>query len=119
VEEQHYIDETGKGVACDKCGGTYYEGEFPFCKGSPADHGKMHGFDEAFEPYVDIQLLSKKDPRCTSVNEFGQRGVPINSRSERRALMKAEGLQYGSQKFDTKRGKIRYVDQGSTRNKGF
>ncbi len=56
----------------------------------------------------DTQLLSVKDPRCTSVNELGIRGVPINSRSERQAIMKSEGLQFGSQKFDTKRGKVLY-----------
>lgn len=95
---------------CDKCGSEYGIGDFPFCKGDPKDHGQMHGFDEGFTPYVDIQLLDKKDPRCTSTNEFGMRGVPINSRSERRQLMKELGLQFGSQKFED-RGKKQYFDQ--------
>ena len=116
-EEQTYTEDNG--VKCEKCGGTFYEGDFPFCRGDKAAHGKMYGFDESFEPYVDIQLLPKKDPRCTSVNEHGLRGVPISSRSERRALMKELGLQYGTQKYDEKRGKVRYLDQGSARNKGF
>jgi hypothetical protein len=97
-------------IPCEKCGGVYGIGDFPFCKGSKQDHGKMHGFDEAFEPYVDVQLLEKKDPRCTSTNALGMRGVMINSRSERRQLMKEQGLQYGSQKFED-RGKKQYYDQ--------
>ena len=104
-EKQHYV---GDAIKCEKCGGEYGIGDFPFCKGNPDDHGPMHGFDDAFEPYVDIQLLQKKDPRNTDTNEIGIRGVPINSRSERRALMKEQGLQYGTQKFDTKRGKVLY-----------
>ncbi len=116
-EEQSYTEDGG--IKCEKCGGTFYAGDFPFCKGDKSAHGPMHGFDDAFLPYTDIQLLSKTDPRCTSVNEFGQRGVLIGSRSERRALMKELGLQYGTQKYDEKRGKVRYVDQGSKTSKGF
>jgi hypothetical protein len=68
----------------------------------------MHGFDDSFEPYVDVQLLPKTDPRCNSVGPGGVKGVWIGSRSERRALMKEQGLQYGTQKFDDKRGKVAY-----------
>ena len=92
---------------CEKCHGTVRLGDFPFCKGSKGDHGPMSGFDEAFEPYVDTQILSRDDPRATAVNNLGIRGVQINSRSERRALMKEQGLQYGSPKFDS-RGKTLY-----------
>ena len=95
-------------VKCEKCGHTYGIGDFPFCKGSPADHGQMRGFDDPFEPMVDVQLLPHTDPRCTGTNALGMRGVPINSRSERRAYMKELGLQYGTQKFDEKRGKVIY-----------
>ncbi len=94
-------------VKCDKCGGEYGIGQFPFCRGNVQDHGQMQGFDDAFEPYVDTQLLDRKDPRCDSVDSRGVRGVMINSRSERRQLMKSLGLQYGSQKFD-ERGKKLY-----------
>jgi hypothetical protein len=112
MEDQKYIEsEDGKTVVlCEKCGGTYVEGAFPFCKGVPENHGEMHGFDEAFEPYVDTQLLPATDPRCTGVNERGARGVPIGSRSERRAYMKELGLQYGTQKW-VDRGKTLYFDQ--------
>ncbi len=109
-EEQSYTEDGG--IKCEKCEGTYYEGEFPFCRGDKSAHGKMHGFDEPFLPYTDIQLLPKNDPRCTSVNEHGLRGVPINSRSERRAYMKELGLQYGTQQYDQKRGRVKYVDHG-------
>ena len=94
-------------VKCEKCGAEYGVGQFPFCKGNQSDHGVMQGFDDAFEPYVDTQILDRKDPRCTSVDPRGVRGVTINSRSERRGLMKQQGLQYGSQKFE-ERGKRLY-----------
>lgn len=97
-------------ISCEKCGGEYGIGDFPFCKGNKQDHGKMHGFDDAFEPYVDVQLLQSTDSRCTSKNELGMRGVQINSRSERRQLMKEQGLQFGSQRFED-RGKKQYYDQ--------
>jgi hypothetical protein len=99
-------------VTCEKCGAEYGIGQFPFCRGNVQDHGQMQGFDEAFEPYVDCQLLDRKDPRCDSVNKFGVRGVLINSRSERRNLMKSLGLQYGTQKWD-RRGETKYFDRGS------
>lgn len=94
-------------VKCEKCGGEYGIGDFPFCRGNVQDHGQMQGFDDAFEPYVDTQILDRSDPRCTSVNHLGMRGVMINSRSERRQLMKSLDLQYGSQKFE-ERGKKLY-----------
>jgi hypothetical protein len=92
---------------CEKCCATVGVGSFPFCKGNPGDHGTMYGFDEAFEPYVDTQLLAREDPRVQDTNNMGIPGVMINSRSERRALMKQQGLQYGSQKFEN-RGKTLY-----------
>lgn len=109
MDEQFYKDE--KTIHCEKCGADYGEGQYPFCKGNKDDHGTMHGFDDAFEPYVDVQLLDSKDARCTSTNSLGMRGVPINSRSERRQLMKELGLQFGTQKFED-RGKKQYYDRG-------
>lgn len=103
--EQEYVDD--KTIHCEKCGSNYTAGQFPFCKGIAANHGQMHGFDDAFEPYVDTQLLDRKDPRCDSVDSRGVRGVFISSRSERRELMKSLGLQFGSQKFED-RGKKLY-----------
>lgn len=94
-------------VKCEKCGGEYGIGDFPFCKGDPKGHGQMGGFDDPFEPYVDTQLLEAKDPRCDGINERGARGITINSRSERRALMRQLGLQFGSQRFEP-RGKTLY-----------
>jgi hypothetical protein len=107
VEEQYYKDD--KTIHCEKCGSDFGEGQFPFCRGIAANHGTMQGFDDPFEPYVDTQLLDRKDPRCTSVNERGAKGVQINSRSERRAYMKELGLQYGTQKFE-ERGKRLFFD---------
>lgn len=37
-----WFDLWGRGdrrsVACEKCGGRVYEGDWPFCKGNPRDH---------------------------------------------------------------------------------
>jgi hypothetical protein len=109
-EPDYKQEDVEGGVFCEKCGSVYGKGGFPFCKGYPESHGKMHGFDEAFEPYVDVQLLDRKDPRCTAVNEQGVRGVPISSRSERRQIMKEQGLQFGTQKFDERRGRVQTWD---------
>lgn len=106
--EQEYVDETGQGVKCEKCGGTYGSGDYPFCKGYPESHGKMGGHNDPFTPHVDIQLLDRNDPRCTGVNELGIRGVPLTSRGDRARIMKEQGLQFGTQKFDEKRGKVLY-----------
>jgi hypothetical protein len=93
---------------CERCGHVFHVGSYPYCKGYKDSHGKMGGHHDAFEPYVDIQLLDHKDPRCTSTNELGIRGVPITSRSQRLAIMKQQGLQFGTQQFDEKRGKVSY-----------
>jgi len=119
TEEEKRLLKAGKLVECERCGAIYGINDFPFCKGSKEDHGPMRGFDDPFEPYVDTQLLQHKDPRCTSTNELGVRGVPISSRSERRAMMKELGLQYGTQKFDEKRGNVIYGGAAtSEREKG-
>ncbi len=98
-------------VKCEKCGAIYGIGDFPFCRGRKEDHGPMSGFDEAFEPYIDTQLLDRKDSRCDAVDERGVRGKYIGSRSERRNLMKMLGLQYGTQKFE-QRGRKHFVMGG-------
>ena len=111
--EQAWIkDEKGRTlVECGRCGGRFREGVFPFCRGNPLDHAPMGGFDDPFDSYVDSQILDWKDPRCTERNEIGMPGVAIRSRSERRALMKELGLQYGTQKYDS-RGKTKYFIMG-------
>ena len=115
MEDQEYTDETGKFVKCEKCGGTFGGGMYPFCKGNPSDHGVMGGHNDPIEPYVDTQLLSPKDPRCTGVNELGHRGVPITSRGDRKVLMRELGLQFGTQKFDEKRGRVVYGGAAAVR----
>ena len=91
---------------CEDCGGEIVVGDWPICNGDPGKHVRVElNFHIGFEPYVDTQLLPREDPRCTSVNELGIRGVPIGSRSERNAIMKEQGLQFGTQKFDV-RGRI-------------
>lgn len=84
------------GVFCDECGHEMQVGEFPFCRGDASKHQKgMGGFD-SFEPYVDADILPGHDPRRTHKDPYGRRGIMINTRTERRQLMKEFGLQYGS-----------------------
>ena len=86
---------------CDICGGEIHLGDWPFCGGDPSKHVRAESFgDDPMEPYVDIQLLDRKDPRCDSEGPFGTRGVRITSRGQRRQLMRELGLQYGSQRFE-------------------
>lgn len=91
---------------CEECGVDVHIGDWPFCHGDPEKHEPVGpGWHRGFEPHVDVQLLPKTDPRCTSVNELGIRGVPIGSMSEKKAIMKEQGLQFGSQKFE-ERGRL-------------
>jgi len=101
--------EDGKVLHCEKCCADVPLGVWPagMCKGNQSDHGPMSGFDDPFEPYVDCQILSRDDPRVNERDHLGIPGVKINSRSERRNLMKEQGLQYGTQKFE-ERGKKLY-----------
>lgn len=95
-------------VKCDECGSDIRIGSWPFCGGDATKHSSVgDSWHDGFTPYIDCQLLDKSDPRCTEVNHLGMRGVMINSRSERRQIMKEKGLQLGSQKFE-ERGKKLY-----------
>lgn len=65
---------------CEKCNGFVSIGDFPFCKGNPEDHSPgSTGIEKALD-YMDPHI-SPSGP------------VHITSRSQRRALMKANGLE--------------------------
>jgi hypothetical protein len=84
-------------VKCDKCGSEYSIGDWPFCTGDPDGHKPaVHFGYDPLDSYVDPDLLPHNDPRCTSRNEFGRKGVLIESRSQRKQLMREQGLQFGS-----------------------
>lgn len=97
-------------LICDECGEERVPGDWPDCR-KAGDHSPGHGFDDALDSYVDVQILERKDPRCDGVNWLGMRGVTIHSRSQRRALMREKNLQFGNQKFDRRGdGGIKYLD---------
>ena len=99
-------------VTCDECGAELRVNDWPFCKGDKSKHVQVgDNFHDGFEPYVDCQLLDSKDPRCTAVDSLGRRGVPITTPGDRQVIMREQGLQFGTQKFED-RGKRRYVDLG-------
>jgi hypothetical protein len=84
------------GYICDKCGGTVHIGDWPFCKGGPDDHrpGGGFGFDP-FTPYLDPHI----DPNGRDVKfvpSLGRKmqGTWITSREQRRAIMKANNLEW-------------------------
>jgi hypothetical protein len=66
---------------CEKCGHDIQIGQWPYCKGSTADHiGPIHGFEDPLEPYVDEHIA--KHP------------VEIRTRGERRKLMAQQNIEY-------------------------
>jgi len=91
---------------CEECGAEVDIGMWPFCHGDSSKHEPVgKDWHRGFEPYVDTQLLPQTDPRCTALNELGIRGVPITTRGDRQAIMREQGLQFGTQKFED-RGKL-------------
>lgn len=101
-EVPDYHEEIRDGVTvliCDACHGERRPGDWPHCDGKPDGHIPGHFGYDAFEPYVDADLLSRQDPRVAKGgyrNEAGRPGILIESRSQRKALMKECGLQFGS-----------------------
>ena len=84
---------------CNNCNTVIHVGMWQWCKGNSSDHGftKHYGF----EPYCDEHILPGGADR--SVNLYGERvqGTWIGSRSERQAIMKANGVISGG-KVDRK-----------------
>jgi hypothetical protein len=79
-------------MICEKCGHELQIGEWPFCP-----HEYAVGFGEEPLDYWDENLLP--DP------------VHITSRTQRRKIMDAHGLDY-RKKFEAPPGFRRYVDLG-------
>lgn len=90
-------------MKCDVCGGERRVGDWPFCKGDPKDHvpGK-YGFDP-FQGYVDEHIL--EGGRDIGPNLAGEivQGTRIDSRSERKAIMKREGIEFAGRKYGRSR----------------
>jgi len=94
---------TEEGLICERCGGKRIIGDAPWCNGDPADHvrekAQTYGF-APMDPYVDADILDRKDPRVAQGgyrNSEGRPGILIETRSDRRKLMRERGLQYGSE----------------------
>lgn len=88
-------------MICDECGAKLRIGDWPFCKGDPLAHKPGQsgfGFDP-FTPYVDPHILPFSDPRAHA-EEFNAalgrvvRGTKIESREQRKALMREQGLDW-------------------------
>ncbi len=75
---------------CSKCNTLVHIGMWQWCKGNPEDHGKIKHY--GFEVYCDEHILP--NGKDYSVNLYGERvhGTWIGSRSERQAIMKANGI---------------------------
>ena len=62
---------------CEKCGGTVHIGDFPFCRGSSADHGAWTGAEEPCAEFV-IEHMASDPMTFTSrrkwVREMDKRG---------------------------------------------
>ena|SRR5260221_2093666 len=93
VESPDYKEIDGK-LICVGCGKERRMGEWAWCP-----HGFGNGGLDPMEPYVDSDLLDRKDPRVALggyKNEYGRPGVLIETRSDRKKLMREKGLHFGS-----------------------
>src|SRR5258706_15165832 len=104
--------ETAEGLICERWGGKRVTGDYPWCKGNPADHvmekGQRIGY-EPMEPYVDADILDRKDPRVEKGgyrNAEGRPGILIETRSDRKRLMRGRGLQFGPEHPGGRAGQI-------------
>lgn len=59
----------GKTVKCEKCGGEYTFGDFPFCSGDPKDHGRWMTADQPCEEFVD-EMCDTEPRRFSSTREW-------------------------------------------------
>lgn len=84
-------------TTCEKCGEEVQVGDWPYCP-----HGALREGQGGFGPmeaYVDADILDRKDPRVANYGyrtAEGRPGLLIETRSDRRKLMRELGLQYGS-----------------------
>lgn len=88
-------------TVCDSCGKRWAIGEWPHC---PHGYGK-HGH-APFTSYVDPHILPDSDPRAqhTEFNKnlgFKVKGTLIESREQRKALMKEQGLDWAGREHGT------------------
>ena len=100
----------GKPTKCDECGAVMEIGSWPFCNGDSGKHEPVGSFGHDSLDYYDVQLLPTGDPRKNCIDPVtGMRAVHITSRGERQKLMKEQGVQFGTQKFDRPVGKLYFT----------
>ena len=89
-------------VRCDECGSDYGISDWPWCKGT-GDHTAGKYGHAPFPFYTDEHLLSAEDPRAQHVglNGAGEpcRGVLLESREQRRKIMKEQGVEWKGRKY--------------------
>jgi hypothetical protein len=83
---------------CDTCGRELKIGEWPWCNGT-GDHSPGKYGHEPFHEYVDEHILS--DGKDVGLNGAGEPviGTRISSRDQRKAIMKAAGLEYKGRRY--------------------
>jgi len=94
-------------MTCDICGAELIIGGGPgeWCKGDPEYHKpmKIHGLFDPFTPYVDPHILPFGDPRANVEGVhpvLGKiRGTLIESREQRRAIMKEQNLDWAPRPY--------------------
>ena len=86
---------TMRKITCDACGKDYGIGDWPFCKGTGDHRPGIFGY-EPFESYIDEHILPPDTPMSREIgqNLAGEvvRGTRIESREQRRAIMKEHGI---------------------------
>ena len=83
-------------VVCVDCGEERTVGDYPFCKGG--HRGRGGGGYDKFVKYVDPNILPPEDPRAchegTDASGRKVKGALIESREQRRYLMKEQNLEW-------------------------
>lgn len=84
---------------CEACGGERRVGDWPFCKGDPSDHAPGKFGHDPFPGYVDEHILEGGND--IGPNGAGEivRGTRIDTRSQRRKLMKEANLEFKGRRY--------------------
>jgi len=88
---------------CDECGNDYRVGDWPWCGGGGEHRPGRYGF-EPFRDYVDEHIL--EGGTDVGLNGAGEvvRGTRITSREQRRAIMRANKIEFGGRRYGRSKG---------------
>lgn len=95
----YYYSKKRGGNVCVRCDGLRQPGDWPHCSGNPQDHVPGKFGNDPFKGYVDEHILP--DGRDIGPNGAGEivQGTRIDTRSERKRLMKENGLEYKGRRY--------------------